>query len=33
MNRRDDTAEILYLAFMLCCAMAIGGWLFEVFHG
>ncbi len=33
MNRRDDTPEILWLAFMLCCALAVGGWLFEVFHG
>lgn len=33
MNRRDDTPEILWLAFMFCCALAIGGWLYEVFHG
>lgn len=33
MNRRDDTPEILWLAFMFCCALAVGGWLYEVFHG
>jgi hypothetical protein len=33
MNRRDDTPEILWLAFMFCCALAVGGWLFEVLHG
>lgn len=33
MNRRDDTAEILYLAFLFCCALALFGWLVEVLHG
>ena len=32
-RRTDDTPEILWLAFMLCCALAVGGWLYEVFHG
>ena len=30
MNRRDDTPEILFLAFWFCILLAFGGWVVEV---
>jgi DNA-binding transcriptional regulator of glucitol operon len=33
MKRRDDTPEIVLLAVMLCIALALGGWVWEVLHG
>ena len=32
-RHRDDTPEIVLLAVMLCIALALGGWFYEVWHG
>lgn len=29
-RRNDDTPQILFLAFWVCVALAIGGWVVEV---
>lgn len=33
MSRRDDTPQIIILAALLCAAMALGGFFYEVWHG
>jgi len=33
MKRRDDTPQIIILAALLCAAMALGAWFYEVWHG
>lgn len=31
--RKDDTPEILLMAFWFCLALAFGGWALQVLHG
>lgn len=33
MSRRDETPQVILLALILCLAMALGGFFYEVWHG